>query len=94
MSVRHYKTDWQGIALSVAFTADCSPAMREVAGIVMAHIEVKAGCPLPITKTGYRSLFLPLSEVEEAGGPIPFLHAWLDAAAEEAGWQAGQLSLL
>lgn len=84
--------DWQGITLSVTFVADHSPAVRPLLGYSMAHIAVRSirpeGAKLPITETGYRSHFLPLPEVEELGGPLAYVRAWLDHEASRPAWKA------
>jgi hypothetical protein len=40
-----------------------------------------------ITDTGYRSEFVGYGEVEEAGGPIAFVKAWLDEMADTKSWR-------
>jgi hypothetical protein len=54
-----YSLDWHGIAVSINYAADWSPAFKEVYRSPMAHLEVRSldGQPLPITETGYRSHF-------------------------------------
>ncbi|WP_457663196.1 hypothetical protein [Sinorhizobium medicae] len=54
-----------------------------------AHLEVRSAArtPLPITETGYRSHFTSASEIEEAGGPVAFVQAWLDRAAQSTAWK-------
>lgn len=93
--------DWQGIALSVSY----EPSYFGLGGTsdyAVAHLQIWAVKPeraaLPITETGYRSHFLHPSFVDEAGGPVPYVLAWLDAEAQTPAWrhradQARQLSL-
>lgn len=64
------------------------------------HIElhVDEGFILPVTKTGYRSHFLPAATVEEFGGPEGYVRAWLDHEAQSPDWKrrkdaARQMSL-
>jgi len=42
---------------------------------------------MPITQTGYQSLFLPASVFEDEGGPVAFVRAWLEDEAESEAWQ-------
>ena len=81
--------DWQGIAIEISFTPDWSRAYREVYGHPLTHIEVRAENkqPLPITETGYYSLFVPACEVEENGGPLAYVKTWLDVNAESDDWK-------
>jgi hypothetical protein len=80
-------TDWQGIALSVSYEPNWSNMPEH--NCVYAHLQVMSITrePLPITETGYRSHFLHPSYVEAAGGPVAFVHAWLDHHANKKGWR-------
>ena len=54
--------------------------------------------PLPITETGYKSLFIPPERIAEFGSATDYVLAWLDHAAEAESWkgreaEARQLSL-
>lgn len=57
----------------------------------VAHLEVESispkRAPLPITETGYRSQFTPLSEVEIYVTPEDYVEAWLDDASRSREWQ-------
>ena len=79
---------WQGMNIKITYESDYSQAVKTTQGYQLAHIEVRHDSPLPITKTGYRSIFLPDSEVEEAGGVIKFIRAELDKAAQLKEWKA------
>ena len=78
---------WRGIAVEIKFTP------KEFG--MTDHIELRTAdrTPLPVTKTGYRSNFLPLGHVEAHGGAVEFVTAWLDHEAARAGWNCAQLSL-
>jgi len=89
-----HQASWQGIPLSVSYCPDWTRAMEQP----VAHLTVKADVPLPITETGYRSRFLAPATVDDEGGPLPFVLAWLDYAAALPEWkdrqeQTKQLSL-
>ncbi len=47
--------------------------------------------PHPMSETGYRSHFCPRELVEEAGGPVDFVTAWLETKDDG---KPVQLSLL
>ncbi len=70
--------DWRGIVISVTLEKQ-----RFVDHLQIETIE-PARAPLPITKTGYRSHFIPKDLVEQAGGPTTFVEDWLNAAAANA----------
>lgn len=82
--IQSFTIDWQGITLSVTY----DPAAF---GGATSHLEVRSIAPerarLPITETGYRSHFLPPGCIEQQGGPIAYLLAWLDAAAKQREWR-------
>lgn len=100
--------DWQGLTLRIDYNPqwgvrlDCpaeeggSPVFR------VAHLEVRSTtpkkAPLPITETGYRSHFCNPDDVEELGGVVAYVMAWLLAEADTPEWKAAnaagrQLSL-
>lgn len=55
----------------------------------VAHLQVESATRerLPITETGYRSHFAPAAAVDEAGGPVAYVTAWLDDMARSAEWK-------
>jgi hypothetical protein len=80
--------EWQGIALSVSYEPNwlgCG---------YTAHLQIQTAvpehAPLPVTETGYRSLFLPMGIVEEVGGAEAYVRLWLDEAARSREWKEHQ----
>jgi len=64
------------------------------------HIEVINANhePLPITKTGYRSLFISPERIAEYGTPVEYVQTWLEHEAKSESWkrlemESRQLSL-
>lgn len=84
--VQHTVT-WRSVEVEITFTP-------EKFGIV-DHIELctKNNEKLPVTQTGYRSHFMDKGTVEEHGGAVAFVTAWLDHEAEHTGWSNAQMSL-
>ena len=82
-----FKYHWQGIDIQISFIPDYSKGFREIMGISQSHIEVKANQPVPITETGYRSLFLTLPEVEKEGGAEKLVQNWINEAAKSNEWK-------
>ena len=88
-----YEIDWRdpvaGTSVRVRITHS-----RDYLGQGQDHVEVASmvpkKTPLPITETGYRSHFLPALELINAGGPVTFVTAWLDAQAKAKEWQKRQ----
>lgn len=58
------------------------------------HVEVETlkprKCPIPITETGYRSHFMPATELINAGGPVAFVEAWLKQAQTGKEWKQAE----
>lgn len=52
------------------------------------HIELRSSERLPVTTTGYRSLFVPQASFADDGEIADFITAWLDDAATDKAWQA------
>lgn len=77
---------WRGITIEIGYDP-------EWLGI-SAHLDITTVAPeraaLPITETGYRSHFASQIEIAEAGGPIAFVIAWLDQAAQAQDWKDRQ----
>lgn len=58
---------WQGIQVKITYQPHYSDAVLKMYGYQLAHVTVEAETPLPITETGYRSIFIPDSEVQGGG---------------------------
>lgn len=85
--VEHYTLVWRGIEVRIVYDR-ASIALVECP---YSHLEVMTARPrqpLPMSETGYKSLFLPGGTIEENGGPVPFVERWLDHAAKTAAWKA------
>ncbi|MDO9609871.1 MAG: hypothetical protein Q7J26_15210 [Brevundimonas sp.] len=58
----------------------------------IAHLEVVSmspkRAPLPITETGYRSHFTPVSAVQIYVTPEDYVAAWMDQASRSPEWTA------
>ena len=86
--IETFEANWNGIRLEISWEPDWLgiEARHEVAA---AHLQVRSqgDKPLPITETGYRSHFTARSAVAAAGGPVEYVLAWLDAAADTPAWR-------
>ena len=78
---------WRGIKIEITFTP-------EKFGMI-EHIELhsESRLALPVTETGYRSHFIPIGSVEQEGGAVAYVTAWLDFEAECTRWSGAQLTL-
>lgn len=80
-----YELDWDGITLSVEW----APSWYGSKHFPISHLQIRSddGLPLPMTKTGYRSHFVPREDVEARGGSVDYVRAWLDHEADQPGWK-------
>lgn len=79
---------WQDIEIKIEYVRSYSKSYEEIYGHPLAHLQIYTDEPLPITKTGYQSLFIVSSEIEERGGAIAFVETWLDSESVTPAWQA------
>ena len=54
---------WRGVEVEVSFIRAWSKPFYSAYGFNLCHIEVRAEQPLPITETGYRSIFIGEDEL-------------------------------
>jgi hypothetical protein len=80
--------DWRGSTVSVTYEPNWLGLTTTV------HLDIEAiapeGAVLPITETGYRSQFSDEATVAEGGGPVAFVRAWLDQAAQSKRWKVAE----
>lgn len=89
--IEQYHLRWRGIAIIVVYTPDFHATPADTHH--HCHLEVmseRPGVPLPITETGYRSVFLPGGEIEDRGGPVRYATQWLEHAAATPQWKAAE----
>lgn len=82
-----YPAKWQGFSFEVRY---CEDYCKASTGFEISHLEVISENkePLPITKTGYRSLFLSSAEIDSYGGPVSYVTAWIEAEGKKPRWKA------
>ena len=79
--------NWQDLVIEVRYQPNW---LGEGGGYAIAHLDITcitpSRHPLPFTETGYRSRFLHHEEVDEAGGAVAYVTAWLDEASKSRVW--------
>lgn len=83
-----YLIEWEGIPLTLHLQRHYSAAFEKLYGDELVHITIRADERLPMTETGYRSGFLTMREVSDAGGLVRFVIGCLDEYAQKPSWQA------
>lgn len=79
-----YKLIWEGIEIELLHTPRYAANMDHIA------VHSKNRTPLPITKTGYKSIFILPERLCEYDDPIGLVKPWLDEEAKAQSWQLAQ----
>lgn len=83
MTVKTYEFEWCGICVSLQH-------VHKYCGVI-EHLEIRTidpeKTPLPITETGYKSHFIDETSINNYGGALAYVLAWLDDAARKPEWQ-------
>ncbi len=83
--------EWRGYEIEVSFVKSYAGAFERACGFPLSHIEINTISPpkaaLPITETGYRSIFMALPEIEAQGGVKTLILNELNREAEKRGWK-------
>ena len=78
---------WDGITIEVGWAPEYFSIGN---GKTMGHLEIASikpdRAPLPMTETGYRSHWLQPEEMDEYGGALNYVEAWLAHAAKSKDW--------
>ena len=75
---------WRSIVLEIRRT----PKYFDYADHLETIVKKPRGALLPITETGYRSLFIGDEELAAAGGPVLYVQQWLEREAATKKWRA------
>jgi hypothetical protein len=80
---------WRGITCTVVHTTNyIFPGQSHLELTVQSAPRV----PLPITRTGYLSHFVPEDAVTAAGDAVAFFTEWLDREAASKAWVMAELA--
>lgn len=90
-SVEVHALLWRGVDIEISFERNWlggDPNRPHAT----AHLTITAKVPdrarLPITETGFRSHFVPAYRIDEAGGPVAYVDAWVNDMARSREWIA------
>lgn len=78
-AIQTYEVVWQEIPVTITY----KPKWLNLC----AHLELRAGERIPVTETGYRSVFLSAEFVTQKGGPVAFAIGLLEEAAQSPAWK-------
>ncbi|WP_422384695.1 hypothetical protein [Roseibium album] len=77
--------DWRSVAISITHHK-----RRWDSNFDHIEVQVIGSGEIPITETGYRSLFVQTFYVEEFDGPQSYVLAWLEHEVETPQWKKRQ----
>jgi len=82
--------NWEGIEIELRYVENYSSCFEEIYNDKLSHIEVISKEELPITESGYRSIFINHSEVMEGEGAEDFVLKALSEASKSRAWREKQ----
>ncbi len=83
-----FNITWQGIEIEITCSKpNYLSSYREIYGYEMLHIEVRSASVLPITETGYKSIFIAEPELAGKGGSLKYVTSYLDEKAKSPKWR-------
>ena len=87
-----FNITWEGIEIEITCNEpDYMKSHREIYGYRILHIEVKSldpeKAPLPITETGYKSIFIAEPELAGKGGSLKYVTSYIDHEAKSEKWK-------
>ncbi|MGH1377119.1 MAG: hypothetical protein ACRBCK_12335 [Alphaproteobacteria bacterium] len=78
---------WDNIEIEINYVENWSHAFEKIHNEKMSHIEIKSNEELPITDTGYKSIFILKSNIERWGGVEKYIREELNHAAKSDVWK-------
>lgn len=81
-----YRFDWRGIEIEIRYC----PSWNHTGEVAHIVILTTHGTALPITKIGFLSHFTTPETVEQSGGPVGFIEAWLNEEDDDVDRKRGQ----
>lgn len=81
---------WRNVAITIEHNDNYSISYNQVYGTALTHTNINRddGLELPITDTGYRSLFLDSSVLDNYEDILDYIRQWLDHEAKSKAWLA------
>ncbi|MGH1432564.1 MAG: hypothetical protein ACRBB4_15785 [Neptuniibacter sp.] len=95
MSKEIFILHWLDYETEITHTPSKYKCFEEAYGYAMSHVEIKTIKPeqasLPITDTGYRSIYITAPELTDHGGAKAFILKALNDAAANPAWKSAEL---
>ena len=90
-NIETFSAEWNGILINITWEENW---LNPDSGYDLAHLDIETVQParakLPITETGYLSHFTSAEAVNAHGGPVGFVLAWLNDAAQTPEWRKSE----
>ncbi len=95
MSPDEYQTlkmIWNNVAITIKHNSSWSKAYADIQSAKMTHTIIirDDGLALPISDSGFRSLWLDSRNLEQYEGILDYVKQWLDHDAQSKKWKAIQ----
>jgi hypothetical protein len=87
--------EWRGLVIEVSLSSPVYlSSYKAVYGYDLIHFEIQSAGrePLPISETGYQSVFTHPEIIAADGGPVAYARTWLDQEAASPVWLASQIA--
>ncbi len=85
-----HSLNWNSVEIEVRYCRSWSKSFADTYGHKLRHLEVRSVSPeraaLPITETGYKSMFLNYPELDSEADPVCLIREILDEAARSPEW--------
>ncbi|MBL4583634.1 MAG: hypothetical protein JKX83_03355 [Pseudomonadales bacterium] len=87
-----FNITWQGIEVEIVCREPAyMNSHRKFYGCGMFRIEIRSispkRAPLPITETGYKSIFMTEPELAKQGGSLKYVTSYIEQEAKSKKWQ-------
>jgi len=89
-----FNITWEGIQIEIGYIPSYCEAYRKYQGVDLSHVEVRSikprNVPIPITETGYRSMWIRAPQLAEHGGVVEYVTSYIEHEANSEQWKQQQ----
>lgn len=86
-----FNITWQGIEIEIGYIPSYCEAYKKYQGVDLSHVDVRSikprNVPIPITETGYRSMWIRTPQLAKHGGVIEYVTSYIEEEAKSKKWK-------
>jgi len=86
-----FNITWEGIEIEIGYIPSYCEAYRKYQGVDLSHVEVRSikprNVPIPITETGYRSMWIRAPQLATYGGVVEYVTSYIQEEAKSQEWR-------